>query len=171
MKEPKRLNARQLRFVDEYMVDMNAAAAARRAGYAERSAKQRAAELMSWPSIQDAITAARRALSERTGVDQDRVIRELSRIAFGDARRVMAWGPGGVVMIDSQTLNDEAAAIVSEASQKETQFGRHITVKTHDKVKALELIGRHLGMFTDNVNNRFPDGTPPVQVYLPDNSR
>lgn len=82
-------------------------------------------------------------------VTVERVVRELSKIAFGNQRQVMKWGPNGVSLLPSDELDEDAAAMVSEVSESVSSTGGSIKLKTHDKVKALELLGKHLGIFID----------------------
>ena len=142
-----RLTAKQARFVEEYLVDLNAAAAARRAGYAHLRADAIGYENLRKPEIRSAIEAAQKARSASTGVTADRVVKELARIAFADARTVMTWGPNGVVLRDSETLSDEAAAIVAEVSETRSESGGSIKLKLADKLSALDKLSRHLGMY------------------------
>ncbi|HQN14164.1 MAG TPA: terminase small subunit, partial [Quisquiliibacterium sp.] len=88
-----------------------------------------------------------------TGVTADRVISELARIAFGNQRAVMRWGAGGVTLRESSELTDDEAALVSEVAETVSAAGGGLKLKTHDKVKALELLGKHLGMFVDKVEH------------------
>jgi len=109
-------------------------------------------------------------------VTVERIVRELALIAFGNKRSVMAWGPGGVVLKDSETLTDDEAAQVLEVKETTSATGGSLSLKTHDKVKALELLGKHVGMFTDKVELTGKDGGPmqtfeTVQFYLPENGR
>lgn len=170
-----KLTPKQAQFVQEYLVDLNATQAALRAGYSEKTAKQQGARLLTKVDVQAALQEAMAAREERTEITQDRVIAELAKVAFGDRRKLMTWGPKGVELKDSGTLSDDAAAMVSEVSETETQFGGTIKLKTHDKVKALELLGRHLGIFDDSLKLTGPRGGPievtPVLFYLPDNGR
>ena len=76
-----------------------------------------------------------------------RVVAELARIGFSDIRQVVDWGPGSVTVRDSASIGDDAAAAVAEVGKTATG----IRVKLHDKVGALEKLGRHLGMFKDKV--------------------
>lgn len=78
------LNAKQERFVDEYLVDLNATQAAIRAGYSEKTAGQQGFELLKKPEIQEGIAAGRAALSERTGIDQEFVLRRWAELANAD---------------------------------------------------------------------------------------
>ena len=90
------LNDRQCRFVAEYLVDLNATQAAIRSGYSAATANQIGARLLANVKVAAAIAEAQAARSRRTEVTADRVVLELARVAFGDPRRVMSWGPGGV---------------------------------------------------------------------------
>src|SRR3954468_17627744 len=143
------LNDRQACFVAEYLVDLNATQAAIRAGYSARTANEQAARLLANVSVAAAIAEAQAVRSRRTEVSQDRVVLELARVAFGDPRRVMSWGPGGGTLRPSEALTDEEAAIGAEASQTVTENGGTIRLKVCDKLGALRLLGQHLGMFGD----------------------
>lgn len=83
------LTPKQQRFVDEYLVDLNATQAAIRAGYSANSAQQMATENLSKPVISAAITAARKVQQERTGITADRVLREIAAVALADARELV----------------------------------------------------------------------------------
>ena len=93
-----------------------------------------------------AIAEAQAARSRRTEVTADRVVLELARVAFGDPRRVMSWGPGGVKLRPSAELADEEAAIVAEVGETTTKEGGTIRLKMGDKLGALRLLAQHLGM-------------------------
>ncbi len=96
-KKRKPLPAKYARFVEEYLVVLNAAEAARRAGYSEKSAKEQGFHLLQRPEIQKAIAAAIKARSKRTQVSQDEVVKGLKEEAklkgegSSPAARVQAW--------------------------------------------------------------------------------
>lgn len=90
-----KLNAKQAAFVDEYLVDLNATQAAIRAGCSAITASQAGERLLRNVEIQTAITKRMNDREKRTEITQDRVIKEMARVAFGDPRRVMSWRPGG----------------------------------------------------------------------------
>lgn len=152
-----KLTPKQQRFVDEYLVDLNASAAARRAGYSARTADAIGRENLGKPTIAAAIDARREALRQKVEITQERVIAELAKIAFGDQRRVVAWGPHGVKLRPSTALTDDEAAAVAEVSETNTGALR---IKTHDKVGALKLLGEHLGLFTKKLEHSGPGGQP-----------
>src|SRR4051794_18436907 len=143
------LNDRQARFVGEYLVDLNATQAAIRAGYSAKTAYSAGERLLRNVEVAAAIAEAQAARSRRTEVTADQVVLELARIAFGDPRRVMSWGPGGVKLRPSAELADEEAAIVAGVGETTTKEGGTLRVKTVDKLGALRLLGQHLGLFGD----------------------
>ncbi len=149
---------KQAEFVRQYLVDLNATAAAIRAGYSERTAKSQGQRLLTNVDVSAAIAAAQAEREQRTEITQDRVVSELAKIAFGSARDVMEWGPNGVIFKKSDDLTDDQAAGIAEVSESTTKDGGSLKLKRHDKVKALELLGRHLGMFTDKVKNEITGG-------------
>lgn len=79
------LSPKQLRFCEEYLVDLNATQAAIRAGYRERSARQQAARLLTKDYIQAEVARLRDDISVRTGLTQDRVLNEIGSVAFAVA--------------------------------------------------------------------------------------
>lgn len=146
-----RLTAKQARFVEEYLVDLNATQAAIRAGYSKKRAGAIGFENLKKPEIDFAIQAAKKERSVRTGVTQDRVIKELSRIAFADPRAIMSWGPDGVIMRDSKDLTDDEASIVAEVAENVTETSRSLKVKLACKLGALEKLCKHLGLYDDKM--------------------
>jgi len=78
----KRMTAKQERFVEGYLVDLNATKAAIRAGYSEKTARAMGHENLTKPDIEEAIADALKARRQRTEVTQDRVLEELAVLAF-----------------------------------------------------------------------------------------
>lgn len=112
----------------------------------------RASELMADRKVSGRVSELMAKAAAANEVTQERIVAELAKVAFGDKRALMKWGPNGVLLIDSDTLQEDAVAMVSEVQETVTKDGGSIRLKTHDKVKALELLGRHCGMFTDKVH-------------------
>ena len=137
------LSPKQAAFVAEYLIDLNATQAAIRAGYSEKSAARISVELLNKTQVRKAIEKAQAKRTERTEITADRVVTELAKIAFADPRDLMEWGPNGLVLKDCRII-PAAVAEVSEGKDG-------MKLKKLDKLKALELLGRHLGMFTDKV--------------------
>lgn len=148
------LTAKQARFVEEYLVDLNATQAAIRAGYSERTAGSQAFDLLQKPEIQAAVTAAQAKRSQRTEITQDRVLHELAKLGFGDISEI--FSEDGSLMHPKKMGPDAAARIASievivrPVPGTQGQQVEHVAkVKAWDKVAALTQIGRHLGMFVD----------------------
>jgi len=160
-----KLTPKQKRFVDEYLIDLNATQAAIRAGYSKKNADKIGWELLGKTRIKAAIDKAIKAREERTKVTQDKVVKELAKLAFSNMKEFAEWGPDGIRFIESEELDDEAAACVAEIAQVNTKNGTNTKFKLHDKKGALELLGRHLGMFVDKHELTGKDGGP-VQFVI-----
>jgi len=174
-----KLNDRQQLFAKEYLVDLNATQAAIRAGYSEKTAYSIGQRLLKKVEIVAAIQARRAVMSEKLEITQERVLQELAAIAFADVsdyvnvetEQVDAWGihpitgevcliPTGwrqcVKVINTKELPKRKRAAL--ASIKQGSNG--IEIKLYDRHRALELLGKHLGMF----ENR--EAPPPVDNNL-----
>ena len=145
-----KLTNKQKAFVQEYLVDLNASAAARRAGYSARTANRIANENMGKPHVQAAIQEAMKEREKRTEITADMVIKQLAKIAFHDLKDVIEWDENSRVKIKPSDEVD--GTILQEMSESLNDFGVSRKIKTNDRMKALELLGKHLGLFTDNVN-------------------
>jgi len=143
--EGKQLSPRERRFVEEYLVDLNAGKAAIRSGYPGTAPRNYAQRCLNKPRVAEAIRVAMAARSERTRVDADRVIRELERIAFADIRKYTAADGAGFGLKQIAELSDDEAAAVVELSAG-TKKGA-FKLKLHDKKKALDALARHTGVF------------------------
>lgn len=168
------LNDMQKRFVEEYLIDLNATQAAMRAGYSQKTSYAQGCALLRHPEIQAALDAAMEARSERVGLHADAVLREYMKIAFADMRNAVRWGestvqvesdedgtPQPVVVHDvmlksSDEIDDATAAAISEVSR--TQTG--IKIKFHDKKGALDSLAKHLGLTPEKLEHSGPNGGP-----------
>ena len=142
-----KLNERQKRFVQEYLVDLNATAAAKRAGYSQRTAKSQGQRLLTNVDIQAAIQKRQEKLQGKLEITQERVLEELAAVAFANGTDFATITKSGMVRIipTEDVAEDKRKAV---AGIKEGQWGTEI--KLHDKVRALELLGKHLGVFDSN---------------------
>ncbi len=144
---PRPMTPRQRRFVQEYLIDLNATQAAKRAGYSARSARTTGQKILHHPAVAAAIETAQAKRAERTRVSADKVVKELAKVAFGDPRRLLSWGPDGVILRESSELSEADAALVSEISETRTAAGGSRRVKLRCKLTALTALGKHLGLF------------------------
>ena len=151
-KKKNTLTDKQKRFVEEYLVDLNATQAAIRAGYSVSTATAIASELLQKEHIAEAISKAKAERSRRTGISQDRVVEELAKIAFLKITDVV--NPGDATVLDTASDDDKAAIESIRVKEIPTQAGVGIEreVRTASKLKALELLGKHLGMWDDKAN-------------------
>ena len=148
---------KQKRFIEEYLIDFNATQSAIRAGYWVNSADKIGTELLGKTSIKKAIEKALAERSRRTGITQDRVIQELARVAFVNFNDVV--DENGEIKSDASA--DDLACVESyKVENGDSINGRSSKreVKLASKLKALELLGKHLGMFSDkfDVNMNLP---------------
>ena len=145
------MTKKQKQFVEEYLIDLNATQAAIRAGYSPDTAQQMGSENLSKPVIKNAIDKAMADRSRRTGINQDRVIREIAKLAFLNSVDVINMDEATV---KGEANRDDTACIASVKVKVIPTEGGNITereVKTYDKLKALELLGRHLGILNDKL--------------------
>ena len=144
------MNSKQQRFVEEYLIDLNATQAAIRAGYSVKTANVIGSDLAK-PEISNAISRAMAERSRRTGISQDRVVQELAKIAFVNINDIC--DPAG--RIKDTAKEEDLAAIEGfrvKQSRSDTGSSEEREVKLCSKLKALELLGKHLGMWNDKVD-------------------
>jgi phage terminase small subunit len=146
------LTAKQKRFVAEYMLDLNATQAAIRAGYSPKTARVVGSENLTKPDIERAIAEAQGAREKRLDISADHVLEELARIAFADTTSAIRVEDGRVVVQDTDEMDENTRRAISEISETVTTNGGTLKVKFHDKVKALELLSRHLGILNDKLS-------------------
>lgn len=146
MENEKRLTEKQKRFCEEYLIDLNATQAAIRAGYSEKTARTIAAQHLAKLNIQAYISELQKQQSKRTEITADRVLEELAAIAFSDRSKFSYVTNNGVRFTPTEELSDsEKRSIASIIDGK-----NGIEIKSYDKLRALELIGKHIGMFEKN---------------------
>jgi phage terminase small subunit len=158
----------QQRFVEEYLIDLNATQAAIRAGYSERNSGKIGPELLGKTSVIDALREARTKQSKRTQITSDRVLLELAKIGFANMADYMRVGEHGDPVLDFSNLTRDQAAALIEVTVEDFLDGRgedarevrRVKFKLADKKGALVDIGKHLGMFVDRKEISGPEGGP-----------
>lgn len=173
------LTDKQKRFCDEYLIDLNATQAAIRAGYTEKYANTNASKLLQNTTISQYIGERQKELSRKTEITQERVIRELALIAFSNnadyahvVEKKMQVEAGGALVdvldkdgnpVMYRTVEPVLTEELTEEQKRALAVikkGRDgLEVKSCDKVKALELLGKHLGIFTDKIEANVNDTT------------
>lgn len=166
------MTEKQKIFADEYLIDLNATRAYRVAYpnvKKDDTAAVNGSKLLRNAKVAEYIQERMQERQQRTEVTQDRVVQELAAIAFAKATdyvMVKSNGPAAVVMIKStDDLTDEQVRAI--AGIKEGANG--IEIKLNDKEKALELLGRHLGMWNDKLEVKAPaidDSIKEMEAYF-----
>ena len=173
------LTDKQKRFCEEYLIDLNATQAAIRAGYSPKTAEQTASRLLRNVKVQEYIAKRQKELSRSTHITQERVIKELALIAFSnnadyarvvekkmqtevDGMLVDVLGEDGKPIMFrtvEPVLTDELTEEQKRALAVIKKGRDGLEVKSFDKVRALELLGKHLGIFTEKIEANVNDTT------------
>lgn len=144
------MTEKQKIFADEYLIDLNATRAYRKAYPSvkkDETAAQAGSRMLRNVKVAEYIQERMQERQKRTEITQDRVLQELAAIAFARATDYAEVKDECVKIKDTKDLDEQQVRAI--AGIKEGKFG--IEVKLNDKEKALELLGRHLGMFKDKV--------------------
>lgn len=157
MSNPDKLTPREEAFVREYLIDLSATNAAKRAGYSAKTAKEQGYQLLKRPRIAAAIEAAMQARNQRLDASADDVLREITRLAmFDPAAFVNVKKPADVAKLPENVRR----AIVGWSWDRQGRF----TIKLA-KESALSMLGQHHGLFKSVVEHSGPNGGPiPVAV-------
>ena len=144
------MTEKQKIFADEYLIDLNATRAYRVAYPSvkkDETAAQAGSRMLRNVKVAEYIQERMEERQKRTEITQDRVLEELAAIAFARAADFAEVKDGFVIIKDTAGLSEQQIKAI--AGIKEGKFG--VELKLNDKEKALELLGRHLGMFKDRV--------------------
>lgn len=162
----------QKRFCDEYLIDLNATKAYKVAYpncKKDETASVNGSRLLGNAKVQEYLLEQMNAREERTKITQDMVIKELAKIAFGDIRKL--YTDTGSLKNIKDLDDDTAAALAGVETFQEFDgrgddreyIGDTKKVKMVDKTKALELLGKHLGMFKEKIEL---DQNKPFEVNI-----
>lgn len=147
-----KLTPKQRLFVQEYLIDLNAKQASIRAGYSPANAEFQGHQLINNPKVKYAIELAMYEREQRTKVTQDRVIQELAKIAFINPTDVVNSYDAS---LHNGAAREDTAAISSIRVRRipsKNGMGIEREIKLNDKIRALDLLGKHLGLFNDKLN-------------------
>lgn len=160
-----KLPAKQQMFIKEYLIDLNATQAAIRAGYSKKTAGQIGDEILKKPEIARAIQKAMDERSKRTEITADAVLQELAKLGFSNIKNVYDEETGELSHVCA--LDDNVTAAITEVREttrrdKDGNTTSEKTYKIADKKTALELLGKHLKLFTDRAEITGANGVPLV---------
>ncbi|WP_136420294.1 terminase small subunit [Herbaspirillum sp. ST 5-3] len=158
-KDASGLTDKQRRFADEYLIDLNATAAYKRAGYTGKgnAAESMASQLLRNIKVAKYIQEAMDRRSEKVEISSEQVLSEIGKLAFADIRKV--FNENGQ-LLPIHMLPDEIAASVSSIEVvtsripggEPADIEHTAKIKFWDKRGSLELLGRHLKLFTDKLD-------------------
>jgi phage terminase small subunit len=149
----KGLTPKQQRFVQEYLVDLNATQAAIRAGYSVKSAQEQGSRLLSNVMVSEAIAAAQVQRARRCQIDSDRVLRELAALAFSDLGELLEFD--GTEYRFRKDVGESSRRAVSsvklrrEAGKDGKPAADIVEFRLWSKTDALRLLAQHLGMLKE----------------------
>ena len=166
------ITPKQQRFVDEYLIDLNGTQAAIRAGYSKNTAASQATRLLINANVATAVRKAMERREKRTEITKDRVLQELAKIAFFDIRRL--YKDDGSMKAPNE-LDDESASVLTALDvteefegygEEREMVGYTKKAKLADKVSALTLAMRHLGMLEKGASLDDDAAIPPIQIII-----
>jgi phage terminase small subunit len=161
-------NAKRERFCQEYLIDLNATAAAKRAGYSPKTAKSQASDLLTFPDVQARVAELKAERAERTQITADDVVMELRKLGFASMRRFISIDGEGQPQINlTDTPEDDLDALMEvqtetlvetrgKGESAEQDIIRKTKIKLHDKLGALRDLAEHTGVF-DKANRTKAD--------------
>ena len=141
----QKLTPRQRIFVESYVLHFNGARAARDAGYAD--ARRRAYDLLQKDYIKEEIKKHTSVYTEQRATMRERIIEELTAIAFSNISDVGRIGPSGLDIKEDEDMAKPVKASIADYSVSQNATSMNQRVKFHNKTQALELLGKHFGLF------------------------
>ena len=139
------LTPKQQRFVEEYLIDLNATQSAIRAGYSEKTASEQGSRMLGNVKVQAAIQEAQNKRTERTEITQDYVLSNIQKVIERCMQQEAVQARDGSPLLVEGPDGDLACLF---------EF------KENGALKGLELLGKHLGMFKDKIEHTGKDGGP-----------
>lgn len=161
----RKLTARQSRFVKEYLISLNASDAARRAGYAPQNVRVVSTNLLKKPHVSAAVAKAQKKVADKLEITAERVLREIALCGFANMDDYTA-SDGDTLRLDLSKTTREQRAAIAELTEDTTggtgdgerKLVLRTKIKLWDKSRNLELLGRHLKLFTDKMEHSVDEG-------------
>jgi phage terminase small subunit len=161
----KNLTKKQELFVAEYLVDLNATRAAKAAGYSAKGADVTGSKMLVNPKVAQEIAKKQGKRLEKLDITAEKVLQELALLGFSNMLDYISVGETGAIKVDLSKLTREQAAAIQEVTVEEFtertgeddngkpwfENVKRVKFKLNDKRGSLELLGKHLKLFTDKV--------------------
>lgn len=157
--KPTELNQRQAIFIKEYQIDFDATRAARAAGYSTNGAHVTGHKLLKNPLIKAELNKSLERISKSVDVSVNRILQELCSIAFFDIKKVMNWNETSISFVPSEQIDEMSSRAISDIKETVTVHGGSRGLRSHDKIRALELLGKYIGMFKDDEKDNLKKAT------------
>ena len=152
---PKLTNDKHERFCQEYLIDLNGAQAAIRAGYAEKSSRSHASELLTKPNIQERVAELQAERAENTKIDAEWLLTRLAEEATANIQDLYDENGNLKSIHDWPEIwcTGLIAGIDTESKGGNTTIDK---IKVADRAKRLEMIGKHInvGAFEERTKNK-----------------
>lgn len=145
------MNVKQKAFVDEYMKDFNGTQACIRAGYSPKGARQTGSKLLAHTNINAEVERRKEALRRENSVTVEKIIKQLALIAFTPITSFMTWSGGAVDLKNSDDIPLELHSVIEQIEESANPTAHNIKLRFSNRMKAIELLGKHFGMFTDKI--------------------
>ncbi len=163
-----RRNSRHEIFAREYVKDLNGTRAAIAAGYGEKGAHVRASQLLRNRKVQGLLAKLTKKHADKLDLSAEKVLSELSRMGFSNFLDYVNITEEGDAFVDLSNLTPEQAAAIQEVTVNEYMEGKgkdarqvkRTRLKLVDKIRSLDLLGRHLKLFTDRIEVSGLEGLP-----------
>jgi len=162
-----------IKFADKYFETLNASESAIYAGFSEATAKQSGYQVLQREDVQEYLAKLRENYSSKHGVTRDRLIEEYAKIAFFDIREIYDVD-GGLVHV--KQLDDKSAGAIASIKSTEEwgedDEGRKVVVGTNkevkifDKIRALQDLGKHLGLFEKDNSQKTPPAPKKLSIEI-----
>lgn len=166
-------NPRHERYAQGLAAGLTQLAAYEKAGYSPNAGS--ASTLAKNPKIKARVTELLELAADEAIVTAEQVLIELKRIGFSNIAEVVSWTQAGVGIRDSSTIPEDTHRAIAEVSEHrtdgESSSSRSFKFKMHDKLKALEMLGRHLGVFAADNKQQQSDKGAGVIILYPSNGR
>lgn len=165
---PKPLTAKQARFVEEYLVDLNATQAAIRAGYSAKTAEQQGSRLLGNVEVSATIATAQQQRSERVQLHADDVLSELRALVRSNVKHFVI-GELGQVELAPGAPEDAWRAVASvkhKIRSDDDGVTREVELKLWDKNSAIDKAMKHLGLLAEGASITLTQTTNNTQVNV-----
>lgn len=147
MAKPHRLNDRQKSFINHYIASgMNATQSAIKAGYSKKTAAKQGYDLLINPYVKKELDRKIRNMLTDSDNLSIKWLNQTLAIAGFDIRKAVEWDDGTVTLKESSQIDDATAFAIQEVSSQCTENGTNVKIRSYDKTKALDLLGKFLGI-------------------------